>query len=396
MAETFGEVLRSVREAAGLSLSALAARTRYDKSLISLIENGKRPPHPGFAQACDQALGTGPLLAMLVDEGDQMRRRVLLANVGAAVGAAGVLGAAALADTVRGGLLDAAGADRDWDAVVAGFNRRLVVDPSPQFGQAVLASLMVAKQQLTDLGKSPDRLKAVAELGQIYGLWLGNGGDTATARNWYRTSTVLADRSGHTPTRVYARGRAASRGIYEGMTVRETTDTAGEALSLSQAPSPGAVEAWSALVHVHGLTGNLAEGRRAVAGMADVAEQLPDAPAGPIQRMWSFRNYLEGRVGPLDTATAVHDQALAALRGLPVWFADAKVYYGLALVRAGDVEEGARYALAAVKGLGHDVRVVALGVSDLLATVPAGHRSDEVDELATFAHAGPGPWETLA
>jgi hypothetical protein len=324
-----------------------------------------------------------------------MRRRVLLANVGAAVGAAGILGAAALADTVRHGLLETAGAEQDWDAVVAGYNRRLVVDPSPAFGQAVLASLMVARQHLADGGKSADLLKAVAELGQIYGLWLGNQGDVPSARNWYRTSTVLADRSGHTPTRVYTRARAASRGIYEGYTVAETVAGAGEALGLSATPSLGRVEAFSALVHVHALTGNLPAGRQAVAGMRDTAEALPDEPAGPQQRTVSFRNYLECRIGPIRAATAAHDEAARALPSAPVWWADARVYYGRALVRSGDVAGGVGYALAAVKSLGQDVRVVAVGVSDLLAAVPAGYRSDEVDELAGYAHAGPGPWETL-
>jgi len=394
--ETFGEVLRSVREAAGMPLSALATRTHYSKSVIAYVETGRRTPHPGLAEACDRALGTTPLLSMLLDTDgrNEMRRRVLLANVGAALGTAGVLGAAALADTVRHGLLDTTGPGEDWDTLVAGYHRRLVVDPSPEMGRSVLASLMVARQHLSDT-PTPDLLKAVAGLGQVYGLWLGNQGDTSTARNWYRTAVTLADRSGHTPTRVYTRGRAASRGIYEGNTVTETVDAAGEALALSTRPSDGAVEAWSALVHVHGLTGNLAEGRRAVGGMTDVADALPHSHAGPQQRTASFRNYLECRIGPFGSATTAHEEALTVLRGLPVWLADARLYYAKALIRHGDIPGGVGYALAAARGWGHTVQTLSVGVSDVLASVPAGYWGDDLDELRTFAHTAPGPWETV-
>lgn len=398
MAETFGEVLRSLRDAAGMSLSALAARTHYSKSVLAYVETGQRTPYPDLVAACDEALGTAPLLGVLRDmdeQGDSVKRRALLTGLTGAASVAGLVGVGALADIVRHGLLDAANEGDDWDAVVGDYTRRLVTDPSPVYGQALLAQLMVARQQLVDQA-SADRLRAVAQLGQLYGLWLGNQGNVPTARGWYRTAATLAGRSGDSATHAYVVARAASRGIYEGYTVAETIDSADHALALSPKPSTGAVEAYSALVHVHALTGNLTEGRKAVAGMAAAAEHLPEQVAGPVQRTVSFRNYLECRVGPVKAATLAHDAALTSLRSVPVWLADAKVYYGMALVRSGDTAGGISYALTAVKGLSHNVRVVAVGVSDLLGALPGGYRSDEADELAGYAAAGPGPWETIA
>lgn len=39
---TVGEVLRAAREAAGISLCAMASRTHYSKPYLSMVETGKR------------------------------------------------------------------------------------------------------------------------------------------------------------------------------------------------------------------------------------------------------------------------------------------------------------------------------------------------------------------
>ena len=402
MVETFGEVLRSLREAAGLSLSALAIRVSYHRSALGHVETGQRRGTPELAAACDKALKSSPLLSIVLElddqQGDAMKRRALIASIGLAAGVGG-LGVSALADLVRNGLLDAAGEPENWDAVVASYNRRLVTEPSAEFGQSLLSQLMTARHRIIEQGKTPERLKAVAELGQLYGLWLGNQGDVSSARNWYSTAAQLADRSKDTATQVYVRGRALSRGIYEGYTVRETVDGVEAALSLSKRPSLGALEAYSALVHVHALASNIGDGRAAVNGMRTVAETLPSnrVPdvAGPAERAVLFSNYLECRIGSRRDAERAFAEAEPILRPIPVWLADARIYYGRAMVANGDVSEGISFALAAIARLGHSVRVLSLGVSDLLSVVPAAHRSDELDQLRTYAARGSLPWESL-
>ncbi|MEU1761658.1 helix-turn-helix transcriptional regulator [Micromonospora sp. NPDC005652] len=397
MAETFGEVLKSLREAAGMSLRGLAERVYYSKSEISFVETGARRCRPELVVACDNAFGTAPLLAVLadLDEGDPMRRRALITTLTAATGLAGLAGAAAVADLVRQGLLETAGQADDWDEVIADYSRRLVADPSPAYGAALLGQLMVARQRLADVGATPERMRAVALLGQLYGLWLGNQAKIASAHGWYRTAAVLADRSGDTESRVFVRARTASRAIFEGATVRETREKAEEALSLTARPSRGALEAHSAIVHVHALTGELTAGRMALGGMWDVLHRLKNASGADTARLLSFAHYLESRIGTPASADLAWANTEPVLRPVPVWWREGQVYFGLSLVRRGDVADGIAYALQAVQALPTRVHTVGMAVSDLLRVVPATHRSDELDELRGYRAAAPGPWVAL-
>ncbi|QOC93994.1 helix-turn-helix domain-containing protein [Micromonospora craniellae] len=400
MAERFGEVLKSMREAAGVSLRALAERTYYSKSEIARVESGQRPPTSGLVAAYDTALGTAPLLTTLLaldGEDHTMQRRALLATLTAATGAAGIAGVTAVAELIRHGLLDGAGEVEDWGQTVTEYSRRLVVDPSPAFGAALLGQVMLCKQQIVDAGPTAERLRAAALLGQLYGLWQGNQDKISEAHGWYRAAATLADRSGDTPARVFTRARTASRGIFEGYTLTETRDHAREALDISDRPSLGALEAHSALVHVHALAEDLPGGRRALAGMLDVADRLDDnSPDGPAARTISFVHYLESRCGSPRSADRIWEQAEPMLRPIPVWWREAQCYYGLSLVRRGDVAEGVRYALDAVAALPAPVRTVGVAVADLLRVVPAGYRSAELDELRAHAPTTPGPWVALA
>jgi tetratricopeptide (TPR) repeat protein/transcriptional regulator with XRE-family HTH domain len=62
----FGPELRRLREAAGLSLTALALAIPASKGYLSKIENGHIKVNRGIAEACDKALGAkGELLALV-------------------------------------------------------------------------------------------------------------------------------------------------------------------------------------------------------------------------------------------------------------------------------------------------------------------------------------------
>jgi transcriptional regulator with XRE-family HTH domain len=404
VAPPFGDVLRSLRRTAGVSLAALSARTHYSKSMIGHVETGARAATGEFAAACDRALGTGPLLSIVLgtqERGDDVRRRALLAHIGTAAGLLAVAGPGALGDLVRQGLLDAAGHGQDWDAVLDHYGRRLVADPSADLGASLLAQLVAVRQGVAENSGDRDLLRAGAGLGQVYGLWLGNQGDISGAHNWYRTATTLADRSGDRMMQEFVRGRSASRGIMEDWTIRETLAVAEETLTRNRAPTVGALEAYGARLNVYALTGDLAEGRKAAAGMRAVVDGLPDSVLRtrphPAERVAHFSGYLECRAGTRRDADAAFATVERALGGVPYWLVDAQVYYGRAMVADGDVRGGVTYVLDAVRGCGYDaVYVLGVGVRDVLSVVPAGHRSEELDELATYAAAGPVPWEKTA
>jgi transcriptional regulator with XRE-family HTH domain len=63
----WGRELRHYRKAAGLTQGQLSEKIHYSESLISGIETGQLPASPEFAEAGDEALGTGGALQRLLD-----------------------------------------------------------------------------------------------------------------------------------------------------------------------------------------------------------------------------------------------------------------------------------------------------------------------------------------
>ncbi|MGY2026421.1 helix-turn-helix domain-containing protein [Nocardia gipuzkoensis] len=66
-----GERLRAARESAGLSLSAMAARTHFSKPLLGLLETGQRTIKPEHVRAYADALGVGSSLFVEPTDGEQ-------------------------------------------------------------------------------------------------------------------------------------------------------------------------------------------------------------------------------------------------------------------------------------------------------------------------------------
>ncbi|MEU0078507.1 helix-turn-helix transcriptional regulator [Micromonospora tulbaghiae] len=396
MLDGFGAALRTMREAAGLTLAALARHAAVSKPHLGHLETGDRQPTMEVAEALDRALRAGGVLVELAATerggGDTMRRRALLTTVGAAATVGTIGGPHALSDMVRHGLLAAADAAEDWEQVAEDCQRRLVTDPSPMFGAALLTNLERIRQQLGERPQ-PGLLSVAARIGQVYGLWLGNQAELGGANHWYRSSATLADRSGDVRTLAWVLGRSASRGVYEDWTVAQTLDAAGRALALSERPSPGRLEAYAALAHVYALTGDVRAGREACRSLFEVAEVLPGA--GHVERALFLRAFFEARVGGWGAASAACDEAERSLAALPTWLLETRVYRARAMVAAGDTQGGLAYALDTVRGLRHEVRVIGVAVRDVCCAVPDGYRSTVLNELWGYASPTPGPWEVL-
>lgn len=399
MVDTFGSALRALRTAAGYpSLASFARVVHCSKSYLGNIETGARRPTAGFAATCDHVLGTTPTLATIAASplGDDVNRRALLASIAGVSAAALAAAQPSFADTVRHGLLDAAGGD-DPDQLVASYAERLVTDPSPEFGAALLREILAVRHQLAARPGDRDLLRTAAGLAQHYGLWQGNLGNLAAAHDWYRTAATLAVRSGDTATSVYVQARTLSRATYEGYTISQTLAGAERVLAISARLSPGVLEAHAARVHAHALAGDLAGGRAAMRDMHAAAEALPADPrtaAGHLERAASFASYLECRAGSLADAERAYGEARATLQDVPLWAADARIYYGRALVRHGRAEQGLSEALTAVNTAGQQNRVLRIGARDVLSVLPAAHRSDAAHELRAYAANVRGPWET--
>src|SRR4029450_13387222 len=63
--EHFGEELRRLRQASGISLRSLAELVAFDYSYLAHVERGTRPGSVKLAQRCDEALGTGGRLVAI-------------------------------------------------------------------------------------------------------------------------------------------------------------------------------------------------------------------------------------------------------------------------------------------------------------------------------------------
>ncbi|GIF11633.1 hypothetical protein Ate01nite_16650 [Actinoplanes teichomyceticus] len=386
-----------MREAAGYSLAGLAKRAGMDRTLISKLETGDRILRPHHAEALDKALGADGALQTLVEGegGGAMQRRAMLWMISAAASVTATTGRVTLDELLRFGLLDAIEQPEDWDATIAEMQRRLVLAPDAEFGASIGAKLLMVRQAIADKGGVED-VRAAAMLSLLYGLWQGNQGRFPAALDWYRTASALARKSGDPAIETYVLGRAASRGVYEGMSREQVVGIAERALAVTKTPTLGLLEARSALAGVAAMTGDVDGGRAAVRAMRELADQLPDdGPTGPVARTANFHIFVESRVGGTQSAERARDETEAVLAKTPLWLAESRIYYALSVARAGYVRGAATLALEAIRTVPWNVHTLAMAAADVLTAVPRDDRSDEVMELRRFAEPAPRPWETL-
>lgn len=403
MGDDFGSTLRELRKAAGMSLAGLAEAIHYSKSLVGQVEAGGRKPAHVFAEACDRALGTTPLLGMLcgaTTRGDDMLRRELLRHVGTLTAAGVGLGTVGLAETLRRGLLDDAGIPEDWEATAAGHARTFVAAPNREYGAHVLTDLMLLGAHIRTAGPRPELFRAGATLSMFCGLWLGNQAEYLAARRQYRSAVALAQHAGDQPLAHYIAGSAAARGTYEGASVAETEQTIAQVLAeAGDALTVGVMEAHSASAHLGALLGDAPRARAAVMAMRRVADHLAGEPdpwgAWPVPRALHVGAWVEGRVGTFVTAQQACEEARGHLDNLPMWVAELDQFRARAMVAAGDVTGGVRYALGAARAIEHDVAVIAVAIRDVVDQVPGDVRTDELVELRRYASPNPGPWDTI-
>jgi transcriptional regulator with XRE-family HTH domain len=390
--QNWGELLRQLRTDAGLTQTALARKTNVAKSTLSMIETGDRSAHVDFALACDQALGTSPLLVMVLGSTGRttaVDRRAILSAAGM-----GALGVTPLVHLIRQGFFDDAEIDMDFDALVERYARQFTVASTARFGEALAAQLVVLRQRVKE-DPSPDALRAAARLAELYGLWCGNRQDNANAGSWYATAIMLAHRSGDTHLEGYIRARTANRSIFEGTPQVVVRDRVDRVLATTKQATAGTVEAHAAKVCLAALTGNIHAGRRSVDAMRRDLEAITSTDVlHHHERAVFHRAYLESRAGTFADAETACNDAFECLAGLPYWYLETEMYLARAMVVDGDVQQGLAYATRALSTGPEAIGVVRVAVSDVLSVVPPGHET-AVETLRPYASTAPGPWETI-
>ena len=230
-----GTQLRLAREAAGISLSGMAARTNFSKSYLGNVETGRRTATADVILAYERALG------------EAVERRGLLTGLAAAV-----VAPAAVTELIEQGFaaaLDGRGAVDDWQGIVADYGRRYMEVGAGELQSRLAGDLVVLQQHL----ERPQLWAAAARLMTVYGKTLPSNDGRKGAITWYRMAAVAADRSGDPAARVWVRGRAALALAYEGAALPFARDVADQALALDERPSLGRLNALVAKAHVAGF-----------------------------------------------------------------------------------------------------------------------------------------------
>lgn len=329
-----GAALRAAREAAGLSLAQMAARTCYGKSYLGNVETGKRRATADVVLAYERALG------------EDMERRDLLTGL-----AASVVAPTAIGVLVRRGFAAALGQQPvdDWLERVDSYGRDYMTNGAVALQRRLAGDLVVLQQQLDN----PMLWAAAGRLLTVYGKTTPGA---LEASRWYRLAATAADRSGDTDTRVWVRGRSALALAYEGAGLRTATALAEEALALSNRASLGALNARMALAHVAALHGDhatalqhLADGRR-LFDQAGSYGQVSDF-AVPEWRMATFTSMLLSRMGHPRAVDAQEEADRTRPATLPRFATHIELHRGLMMTRAGDVAGGVDYARAALAAL---------------------------------------------
>lgn len=333
-----GIVLKTAREAAGISLRTMASRTSYCVSHLSMIENGKRTVLPAVVRAYERVLGVDGLA-------DPMRRRTLLS--GFAFGAMSPKATAELIEQAYVAALDR-GVD-DWE------------ERAEQYGHSYMT--MGAGQLKEQLGKDLLGLRGTVDrpalwgisgrLLAIYGKTTKGAGEAA---KWYRLAAKAADRSGLENDQVWTRGRAALAFAYESAGLGTARELAQQAIEMTDKPSMGRLNAMVALAHLAAIAGNRSEAHRIFEScrrLFDVVgsyEQTSDF-AMPEWRFAVHESMMLARLGDSRAENAQQFAVRNIPDELPRFKTHIELHRGLMQVRAGELAGGVRYAREAMSRL---------------------------------------------
>lgn len=348
------DLIRDLRLALGWSQGRLAdelcraaAHTTVTRAEVSRWERGKR--HPGHRWLRHLASVLDVPLQVL--EGGDVRRREFIAGL-----AGTIVAPLAASELIQRGFAAALTNDLpsidEWREKVVIYGRDYMALGACEIQQRLASDLVIIQQQVDD----PALWAIAARLMTVYGKTIP-GSDGAEAIQWYRMAAKAADRSDHTQSQVWVRGRAAIALGYEGQSLAVADGLADDVLALSEAPSLGRLNAVMGKAHVAAIRGDertaiglLQEGRR-IFDVAGSHEQQSDY-AVPEWRMAVFESLLHARLGQEHDALEAQDVALKSLPpALPRFATHVELHRGLMLARAGDRAGGAEYARTALDKL---------------------------------------------
>lgn len=357
-----GAKLREAREAAGVSLTKMAALTFISKGHLSNVETGKRVATPDIVLAYEHALV------------EHVKRRGLITGIGATV-----VAPMAVADLVRTGFSAALNGARrsveDWQGTVDAYGRDYMSVGAAEIQDRLAKDLVVLQQQL----EHPSLWSVAARLMTVHGKTLPSNDGDKGAIQWYRLAAIAADRSEDVGVRVWVRGRAALALAYEGAALPVAETLADDAMALDEKPTLGRLNALVAKAHVSAFKGDrrtslaLLDDARRVFDIAGSYDQESDF-AVPEWRFHTFTSMLLSRMGHPDAVAEQEAADRARPATLPRFATHIELHRGLMMATAGDYIGGltyARQALAKLPPARHSLSL-RLMMSEIERSMPPG------------------------
>lgn len=373
----FAALMRDLMREREVSGRCLARRVPCDASLISRLSRGLDRPSARIAALLDRELGaSGALIeaarsqagtarlariGWCADEfGDaDVRRRELLGAM-----AAGPL--ALQLEQIRRHLdgLSVVASERDadeWERVAAGYARKVWGMPAAVYLPHLLADTgELTERVMSASGSVRVRLtRSAAKMAALTAIGLAAVGDGMTAARWWRTSARVAEGSGDGELAALVLGKQAAKAIYgpggnpDALVLADRAVAAGGGRVCA-----GVVSAHAGRAQALAGLGRRGEALAAVADHKRGWERLPDADVSaagsefgqPELRVRHTEAWVLVKLGATRPAVA----ALDAYLMYPVSSgrrAKMELLRAEALIRAGDVDGGARHCVGVLSGL---------------------------------------------
>ena len=407
--EHFGEELRRLRQASGISLRSLAELVAFDYSYLAQVERGARPGSVKLAQRCDEALGTGGRLVAIFrasrgrrsDRAETPPRRAVLQAMTVLAGGAG--SPLAVLEATRQGLAAALGDVPDaaeWEAIAATYTREYFTVAPAELLPELSADLLVLQRVLgaRDGKAAADLARTAGQLGVVQAMTLAGLGQLRAARRWWQTARSAADLSGDTQTRVWVRSWEAVNGLYERRPLPSVLALIDEALAISTRPSAGVAGALAGRAQAYALLGDTEQSKAALRKLAATNERMPAAVVAddqsmsgwPEYRMRHTESYVHSHLG--ETATAYDAQDRADLLYPPELareHAQVELHRARCLVLDGHIGDGLGHALRTLVELPeqfHNQSVYEIGGHVLSAVPPSERGRTAVGDLRALTN----------
>ncbi|WP_433260930.1 helix-turn-helix domain-containing protein [Actinosynnema sp. CS-041913] len=343
--DSFPAALRQLREEAGLSLAALAARSKVSKSHIGNLESGAREPNPAVVRALDHALGVGGFLVAVAGEADQVRRRTLLAGLGMG---AGVLTGSAVSEVLRHALMASLDATvDDWHEIAETHGQDYMTVPAADLQARLTRDLACLRPALAD---HPQLWAVACRLAALEAMTSTSLGDKPQGERWWRTARLAGTRSGDSSVILWLQGRAAFRAAHENVDPRTV---------LRMAEDVDAAEAHAARAWAFARLGDRRTATSAIEAARTALDRFPPATQPTMYKMAPWRLSLaESRVfALLRDKTAMWSALGDVPPDMVEWTAHREICIALAESTTGDRPSGLARANAALEMLPEASRV---------------------------------------